>query len=173
MTTHCDHARPARPSQRAMDQALARAEARSVETGRRWTAQRRRALELLLRAGAPVKAYDLLPLLGADGQVVKPATAYRALEFLEALGLVHRIASLNAFVACGHEGPTHVAAFLICECCGIVQEFEPVLDAVTRVAAAERGFEIASLGVEVRGLCGACRADGKRARAGKAEAASA
>ncbi len=127
--------------------------------------QRRRTLELLLEAGAPVKAYDLLPLLGDKGQVVKPATAYRALEFLEALGLVHRIPSLNAFVACGHDGLAHVAAFLICECCGVVQEFEPALDVATDVAAAERQFQITALSVEARGLCRVCSTEAKDPKA--------
>ncbi len=169
MSTHCDHARPAQLSRAALDKALAKAEARSVETGRRFTPQRRRALELLLEAGAPVKAYDLLPLLGEEGQVVKPATAYRALEFLESLGLVHRIPSLNAFVACGHEQPSHAAAFLICDCCGLVQEFEPALDPSVSVAAAGSGFEIESLGVEVRGRCRACQ-KGAKAPRGRAAA---
>ena len=121
----------------------------------------------MLEAGAPLKAYDLLPLLKGGGQVAKPAAAYRALEFLEQLGLVHRIAGLNAFVACEQNGPPHVAAFLICGCCGLVQEFEPALDSTARAAAAENGFEITSLSVEVRGLCRSCATGGPGVREGR------
>src|SRR5918911_921919 len=52
-----------------------------------------------------------------------PITVYRALEFLMAEGLAHRLASRNAFVACPHRhGPGDLVAFLICDACGGVDE---------------------------------------------------
>ena len=81
----------------ALDRALAAAEARAVQQGERMTAQRRRVLALLLESGEPVKAYDLIARFGEDGQAAKPPTVYRALEFLERLGMVHRIASISAW----------------------------------------------------------------------------
>ena len=81
----------------ALDRALAAAEARAVKDGERMTPQRRRVLALLLEAGEPVKAYDLIARFGgAEGQAAKPPTVYRALDFLERLGLAHRIASISA-----------------------------------------------------------------------------
>ena len=47
---------------------------------------------------------------------------YRALSFLEQMGLIHRIESLNAFVACDTHDHKHTAGFLLCECCGQSEE---------------------------------------------------
>ena len=140
----------------ALGPALGAAEARCVATGERLTAPRRRVLELLLAADAPLKAYDLIAAFGDHGEPAKPPTVYRALEFLERLGFAHRIESLNAYVPCRIEGG-HAAAFLICDCCGEAAEFEP--DLSPQFAAAEAtGYAVRAITVEARGLCAACRA---------------
>lgn len=139
----------------ALRQALGVAEARCAETHERLTPPRRRVLELLLSAEAPQKAYDLIAAYGDHGEPAKPPTVYRALEFLERLGFAHRIESLNAYVPCRIEGG-HAAAFLICECCGAAQEFEP--DFGPQLAAAKAaGYAVRSVTLEARGLCGACQ----------------
>ncbi len=138
-----------------MRDALGRAESRTVEVGQRWTEPRRRVYELLLRAGAPVKAYDLMEGY-SDLRAAKPPTVYRALEHLEQLGLVHRIASLNAYVACGAEEEDHAPAFLICDCCGSAQEFEAGAVPAARAAAKSVGFQPRAVAVEVRGRCARC-----------------
>lgn len=131
------------------------AETRVAEAGGKWTEPRRRVYELLLEAGTPVKAYDLMEAYSED-RTAKPPTVYRALDFLETAGLVHRIASLNAFVACEADDPTHAAAFLICDCCGAAEEFEP--DFGPQLAAAQAaGYAVRSVTLEARGLCSACR----------------
>lgn len=135
--------------------ALARAEARSSERGQRWTEPRRRVYELLVRAAGPVKAYDLMDAY-AEGRTAKPPTVYRALEFLEQNGLAHRIPSLNAYVACGEDAAGHTAAFLICECCGAVDEFQPGRIQTALTAAGARGFTPTALALEVRGRCRRC-----------------
>src|SRR5215213_4335266 len=122
---HHDHdGAPAGLSGLALRQALGAAELKCVETQERLTAPRRRVLELLLGAEAPLKAYDLIAAFGEDGEAAKPPTVYRALEFLERLGFAHRIESLNAYVPCRIAGG-HLAAFLICDCCGEAAEFQP------------------------------------------------
>ena len=85
----------------ALRSRLAAAEALCVRREQRLTAPRRRVLELLLQAGQPLKAYDLMAAFDPHAPA-KPPTVYRALEFLEREGFAHRIESLNAFVACGH-----------------------------------------------------------------------
>ena len=125
----------------------------------RLTQPRRRALEMLLRAGQPVKAYDLLPKFHAGGRAAKPPTVYRALEFLESQGLAHRIESLNAYVACRRAGETHAAAFLICDCCGATAEVEPIADAGVRALGADVGYRLSSVTIEAHGLCAACAAE--------------
>jgi Fur family zinc uptake transcriptional regulator len=112
-------------------------------------------LELLLGSDAPLKAYDLIAAYGESGEPAKPPTVYRALEFLERLGFAHRIESLNAYVPCRIEGG-HAAAFLICDCCGAAQEFEPDFAAQLE-AAARVGYAVRQVTLEARGLCPACR----------------
>jgi len=139
----------------ALNRALSAAEARCSETQERLTAPRRRVLQLLLGADAPLKAYDLIAAFGDRGEPAKPPTVYRALEFLERLGFAHRIESLNAYVPCRIEGG-HVAAFLICDCCGEAAEFQP--DIGPEIAAAEAaGYTLRAVTLEARGLCAGCR----------------
>jgi len=152
---HDDHDHPGLRGQ-ALTRALGAAEARCLETQERLTAPRRRVLELLLEADGPLKAYDLIAAFGEAGEPAKPPTVYRALEFLERLGFAHRIESLNAYVPCRIDGEGHQAAFLICDCCGAAQEFEPDL-APALAAAKAAGYDARSVTLEARGLCPACR----------------
>jgi Fur family zinc uptake transcriptional regulator len=135
------------------------AERRCSAERQRLTQPRRRALEMLLRAGQPVKAYDLLPKFHAGGRAAKPPTVYRALEFLESHGLAHRIESLNAYVACRRVGQSHAAAFLICDCCGATAEVEPMGDADIQAWSADAGYRLSSVTIEAHGLCAACGAE--------------
>lgn len=151
-----DH-RQARPSSDAVTRAVASAEAACSADGERMTEPRRRVLELLLAAGEPVKAYDLIAAYGRDGEAAKPPTVYRALDFLERRGLAHRIASISAYVACAHAGPDHAAAFLICDCCGATAEVRSGAGTQMAASAEARGFVIQRATVEAHGLCAACR----------------
>ena len=153
---HDDHDHPGLKGQ-ALNRALGAAERRCAETQERLTVPRRRVLELLLESDGPLKAYDLIAAFGETGEPAKPPTVYRALEFLERLGFAHRIESLNAYVPCRIEGESHRAAFLICDCCGAAEEFEP--DFAPQIAAAEAaGYAVEAITLEARGRCPACRA---------------
>lgn len=143
----------------ALGAEIAAAEAICVRRDQKLTAPRRRVLELLLEAGQPVKAYDLMAAY-EPGAPAKPPTVYRALEFLEREGFAHRIESLNAFVACRHplqEGRAHAAAFLICDCCGATREIEPEIGGTLAAQAGAAGYDIKALTVEAHGLCQDCR----------------
>ena len=155
MSASCTHAHDAAPPEMEVREALGRAELKTVESGQRWTEPRRRVYELLLRAGGPVKAYDLMEVY-SDVRTAKPPTVYRALEHLEQIGLVHRIASLNAYVACGAEDEAHAPAFLICDCCGSAQEFQSGSVPTAKAAAKSAGFTPRAVAVEVRGRCAHC-----------------
>jgi Fur family transcriptional regulator, zinc uptake regulator len=157
MTGHCahDHSGDAGLSGSPLAAALAGAEARMSASGERMTASRRRVLEMLLQAGQPVKAYDLMADFAPGEPTAKPPTVYRALEFLEKQGLAHRIPSLNAYVACRVEGG-HDAAFLICDCCGATAEVEPRAASALEAQAGQAGFSISAVMVEAHGLCADC-----------------
>ncbi|WP_349360360.1 Fur family transcriptional regulator [Stappia sp.] len=117
-------------------------------------------LEALARADAPLTAYTILDQLREEG-FRAPPQVYRALDKLVESGRVHRLESLNAFVACRHpgcDGHTTVA-FAICENCGKVAEIgNDALVKSLRAIARGEGFEISKTTVELRGLCAACRA---------------
>lgn len=144
-----------------VERALTAVEARCAADGERMTAPRRRVLELLLTAGEPVKAYDLIARYGLDGQAAKPPTVYRALDFLERRGLAHRIASISAYVACTAdalgEDKSHAAAFLICDCCGAAEEVAVQGGDAFARAAAGAGYAIERTTIEGHGRCPACR----------------
>ena len=158
MSADCHHEDGSHPglTGETLRRAIGQAETRCMTSQERLTAPRRRVLELLLESDAPMKAYDLIAAFGQSGVPAKPPTVYRALEFLERLGFAHRIESLNAYVPCRLDGAGHKAAFLICECCGAAEEFEPDFSAQFAAAAA-RGYAVTGVTLEARGLCPACR----------------
>ena len=116
-------------------------------------------LELLMKAGQPVKAYDLISGFSETaGEVAKPPTIYRALEFLEREGLAHRIESLSAYVACRGEPGDHAAALpdlrLLRQDRG---DRRPGWTRPLRGLAGQAGYTIQTVAIEARGRCAACR----------------
>lgn len=142
--------------------ALAEAEVICTRQGLRLTALRKRVLELVWLSHKPLGAYDILAVLSeADGRRAAPPTVYRALDFLLENGLVHRIASLNAFVGCNHPQHAHQGQFLICRSCHAAIELEQaaISEAIVQCAR-DVGFVVEAQTVEVVGLCAGCREAG-------------
>ncbi len=144
--------------QRCVEDALAGAEGLCADSGTRFTELRRRVLQEVWRGHDAVKAYDILERLGEPHRTAKPPSVYRALQFLQEQGLVHRLESLNAFVGCAEPGRTHQGQFLICHGCGQVREIhaDAVSEAVVR-SAREAGFQVQRQMVEVLGTCERCQ----------------
>ena len=144
---------------RCVSQALAEAESICTRQGLRLTALRKRVLELVWQSHKPLGAYDILAVLSEeDGRRAAPPTVYRALDFLLEHGLVHRIASLNAFVGCNQPEHAHQGQFLICRQCHAAIELEQAaISQAIVTAAAAVGFSVDSQTVEVVGLCAGCR----------------
>ena len=141
---------------------LARAENLCAARGARLTDIRRRVLEALAESHAPAGAYDVIERLSeAGGRPPAPITIYRALDFLMAHGLAHRIESRNAYVACSREHGEDAAApvvFLICEHCGVVGEAEAgEFGAALAALARASGFSPRAPVIEVTGQCRHCR----------------
>ena len=116
-------------------------------------------LEALRASDLPLSAYQILDAEDVRRQGLKaPLTIYRALDKLVELGLVHRIESLNAFVACNQERHhTEPSIFLICEECKHITEvrMEAIQETISKQAA-ERGFNVDTIHVEVFGRCQTC-----------------
>ena len=148
-----------------VETALTHAEELCREHGARLTETRRHVLELIWRSHEPVGAYALLESLRRTKRRAAAPTVYRALDFLMAQGLIHRIESLNAYVGCDHPGggAAH-GPFLLCTSCG--QAFELMdgdLDAAVEEGASRVGFEVSQRMVELSGVCPRCRLAGSEA----------
>ncbi len=143
---------------RCVRDALDTAEAVCARRGARLTALRRHVLELIWRSHKAIKAYEILDQLAGEIGAARPPTVYRALEFLMAHGLVHRVDSLNAFVGCADASHRHDAQFFICDACGTVREIDDVTIGRAVSRGAERlGFEVERRMIELHGRCGSCQ----------------
>jgi Fur family zinc uptake transcriptional regulator len=136
---------------------LARAERTCERRGSRLTGQRRDVLNCVAQSHSAVGAYDIIERMAGHGPRPAPITVYRALDFLEAHGLVHKIESRNAFVACTHPHEGKPAAMLVCERCGNVAELDaPEVFEQLQLAAGAQRFSVHRSVVELTGLCAAC-----------------
>lgn len=142
-----DSAKPSR------DELLQAAADEAQLNGKSLTAIRKHVLNVLLDAQRPLTAYEVLASLDGVGSV-SPPTAYRALDFLVALGFVTRVESLNSYLALDM-GPSDIPlAFFVCETCGQAQEI-PATDAIVSLIseADNQGFGVSHASLEVRGDC--------------------
>ena len=115
-------------------------------------------LSCLRKAKEPMSAYAILDRVRTAG-ISHPPTVYRALNDLMRKGMVHRLESRSAFVACGHGGCDGKFAFAICRQCGKVVEI-PLSDDDQAALLGLVPHEIAPerVTLEIAGLCKACRA---------------
>ena len=156
-TACCAHA-AARASQAPL--ALARAKALCVSRGQRLTPIRSLVLSALYTDHRPLSAYDLIERLSAaDGQKRAAVSIYRALDFLIAQGLAHRLESRNAFIACPQDhAPDDLVLFMICTQCGGVDEVHtPEIAQALDQLAQRHGFQSIVRMLEVEGRCAHCR----------------
>ena len=149
---------------RQIELALARAQRICSDRGTRLTPIRRRVLELILLADQPLRAYTLLAQLEHDRGKLGPPTIYRALDFLLAHGLIHKVETSNAFVACSDVEHSHTSQFVICEDCGATEEIRDnaIAESLRRLGEG-RGFAVERQIIEARGLCPACRSGERHA----------
>ena len=138
---------------------LSRAEKLCARRGARLTGQRRDVLASVARSHAAVGAYEVIERMADHGPRPAPITVYRALDFLVAHGLVHKIESRNAYVACSHSHEGTPAALLLCETCGAVAEFDAAetFTSLSRRAAGHK-FRAERMVLELAGKCDHCAA---------------
>jgi len=128
--------------------------------GVRFTELRQLIFELVWSRHKPIVAYDILDTVQKLGRRAAPPTVYRALDFLLKQGLIHRIASLNAYIGCDSPQEPHQGQFLICEACGEAVELMcSAIEKCTAIAAEQVGFRIKSRIIEIHGLCAVCQRD--------------
>lgn len=140
-----------------IDDALATARTLCDERGAQLTPIREKVLQIVWKSHKPVGAYDVLDELARSHKAARPPTVYRALDFLMAEGLIHKIESLNAYLGCIEAGAPHTGQFLICRNCGATEEIvDPKLDTALEAAAARAHFKAERKIVEISGLCARC-----------------
>ena len=158
---------PDHDHERCTADALAHAEALCAQRSQRLTPIRRQVLEVLLESHKPLGAYEIMDRAAApsgtrpapSGTRLAPITIYRALDFLRDNGLVHRIESRNAFVACvNNHAAGDLVVFLICEHCGAVGEAPSAAVAEQlKTAARGAGFRPKAPVIEISGICAHCQ----------------
>lgn len=128
------------------------------ERGVQLTPIRHKVLELIWESHKAVKAYELLDRIRPHQQAAKPATIYRALDFLIEQGLIHRVESLNAFIGCKCSDYQHEQLLLICKLCHEVEE-RPAAKVMQTLSDELdlAGFTVHSKAIEVHGICVNCQ----------------
>jgi Fur family zinc uptake transcriptional regulator len=148
---------------KCISSALLEGEKICAQQGLRFTAIRRKVLEIIWQGHQPAKAYYILDQLSALLSSAKPATVYRALNFLLDNGLIHKINSLNAFVGCSHPCHHKQCFFLICKHCNEVSECcTSSLNEAILTTAQENAFTPEETSLEIQGICKSCSQEAKQ-----------
>ena len=137
---------------------LAEAEGLCRDRGVRFTDMRRAVYDFLLGEKAPLPAYDILAALQRRLQrPLAPPTVYRALDFLQAQGLLHRLESSNAWLVCDHPQHAHESLYLVCTRCGTAREVDDnSIGQLLHAKAQALGFAPSKQMIEVLGICQTC-----------------
>lgn len=149
--------------QQKQQQDLRKAKQLCFENGQNFTPIRESVLTILMQAGQPMSAYDILDKYRqSHPSGAQPPTIYRALSFLEDNGLIHRMASTRQFVICDHIGEHHshdLTQFFICDECGLVEEslishslLHEINDQANKIH-----FQVKQPSLEIHGLCQNCQ----------------
>lgn len=148
-TTHDHHG--------CREKAIHTAEKLCSQRGVRFTPIRREVLELIWESHRAVKAYDLLDRIKPKTGTTKPATVYRALDFLLEQGLIHKVESLNAFIGCSFSDRRHEQLLLACVQCHEVEERagDQVIEAIDKELE-QASFTMQHKTIEIHGICGRC-----------------
>jgi Fur family zinc uptake transcriptional regulator len=143
--------------EKCISEAINMAERLCISRSVKLTPIRRKVLELIWESHKAVKAYDLLDQIKPLNYSAKPATVYRALDFLMSQGLIHKVESLNAYVGCSCSGRQHEQLLLICDQCHEIEEraaFEVMHALSSEIKRA--GFSISYKSIEIHGTCAGC-----------------
>jgi Fur family transcriptional regulator, zinc uptake regulator len=153
--------RPSHDHKRCVERAVAAAERVCAAKQFNLTPIRKRVLEIVWRQHQPIGAYEILAELARDGGKPAPQTVYRALEFLQDAGLVHRLDTLNAFLGCDRPEDAHSGQFLVCSRCRRVAEIEDsVVNRTLKDRARSLGFRLDASAVEIKAICAQCAIPG-------------
>lgn len=128
--------------------------------GKRGEKLQSEVLSVVRGQSAPLSAYDVLRELQSTYPKIAPPTIYRALAALTERGQVHRLESMNAYVACQCDAHQQPSILSICDDCGVVEEsVQPDVFGKLTSAVEKSGFSVQRHVVEVHGVCATCSAE--------------
>ncbi len=133
--------------------------ARLTGDDQRYTTGRRGLVEVLLTAGRPLTAAEIL-----DAGGLAQSSAYRNLAVLETCGVVHRVNGTDEFARfeLAEDLTDHHHHHLICTACGLVTDFtvsdrlERSLEAAMVTVAETSGFRPDHHRLDLLGRCVSC-----------------
>ena len=131
-----------------------------AQRGARATPKRIRVMTLLLEQ-SPISAYELVDVYQDQyGERLQPTSAYRLLDALVSVGMVHKVSSINRYMACCHalEDEVHGATqLLVCTRCNKVQEVPSTAVLELHETASAHGFQCdLQPAPELLGQCESC-----------------
>lgn len=128
------------------------------ERGLRVTPQRLGIARALRELGGHVTAEGVFAHVSERMPGVSLPTVYAALEVLQQMGVIRRVATDGGTVVWDARVEDHHHA--VCRSCGAIVDVDAALDRDEVVAAARAaGFAVDDAQLVVRGLCAACRRD--------------
>ncbi len=131
---------------------MKKAEAYCAAHNLRLTDTRKQVLAIIWQSHTALTAHNIMEALGNS----QPPITYRALQFLQENGLIHHIASLNAYIGCPHIGEAHTGQMVICKHCLTVTEINTPLPQLL-TDASRNGFTVEDTHIEILGTCKHCQ----------------
>ncbi len=136
------------------------AESHSQELNLHLMNKRQIVLLALTKSGKALSAYELIDFCKVEfNLVLHPMTVYRALELFHCEHLVHKLNSINKYIACTHTlGDHDIVQFLICKKCDKVDKIniqKSTLDDLHHNVS-HAGFHFVSSQLEVACICKYC-----------------
>lgn len=134
------------------------------QSGVRATHQRREIFREVARTDEHPDAETIYKRVRKRMPTVSLDTVYRTLSLLEEKGLLKRLELFSGRTR--FDANTQPHHHFICTQCGLVRDFtSEQMDALARPNEVRSWGEVRSVNVQLRGICSACRAKGRRARA--------
>lgn len=143
---------------RCVKSAKLRAAKLAEDTGKKFGANQVQVLDALLQNHQASSAYEIVECVAESGKRLQAVQVYRALEILIKMGLVHRIQSMNAYIACtSDEEEHHNPQLLFCSSCKRVAELtsDTISTLISKIAK-QTQFKLDYGLVELVGLCPEC-----------------
>ncbi|SET36869.1 Fur family transcriptional regulator [Thorsellia anophelis] len=144
---------------------LKHAKQHCAKNGVKLTLKRENILRVLLVAGTPLSAYEIIEFCRTNHDMrISPISIYRMLNVLESQNLIHRLKSANKYIACIHIACQHshnAPQFLICNQCGKVKELDVPIDIVNalKTSVLSAGFITDTVQLELDCLCIECKSN--------------